>query len=338
MAQDDPAAGSISPESPYYLPEWERPYYLPEWVILSSPDLDLRQAVKVARANLKQVMLYFYEDDCADCKRFIRNNFTQRTILEKTNASYQLIAINVAGSQQLTDLYGKRMTEEDFAARNGILFAPSLLFLDKEGDTVVKLNGYTAPYKFRLALGYGTGQGRSHGSRFRDYFKHIDPVKANKEMNRQSFFLKPPYRLSRHEQPSIRPLLVIFEQANCMVCDEFHQSVMQRQETLELLDAFDVVQLDMRSDMLVMTPGGKQTTASNWAYSLGLKFAPTLLLFDEHGEKVLQSDEELNTFRVQSMLAYGLNQTARRTMSLRQFMKQRFEGHRERGIRVEQMR
>lgn len=318
----------------------ERLHHLPEWVIkvpLESP-LDLRLAVKTAQDNLKQVMLYFYEEQCADCDRFIRNNFTQRALLEKTNSSYQLIAIKVSGDRQLSDLYGKHMTEEEFSSRNGILFAPSLLLLDEEGDVVVKLNGYTAPHRFRLALGYGTGQGRSPGSRFRDYFKRIAPIAANKEMNRENYFLKPPYHLSRHQQPAIRPLLILFEQKNCMTCDEFHQSVLQHKETLKLLDAYDVVQLDMMSDTPLVTPAGKQTTASDWAKSLGLKFAPTLLLFDDVGEEVLRNDEELSLFLLQSMLAYGLEQATRRTMSLEQFMKQRFEGYREQGIRIEQMR
>ena len=205
----------ISPDRTHSLPSWmiQLPLQASPQSNLQAP-LDLGRVVKEVKAELKQVIFYFYEDNCADCDRFLRDSFTQRALFEKANKSYQFIAINVMGERLLKDLYGKTLSEEDFADSMGILFAPSLVFLDEVGDAVVKLNGYTAPHKFRLALDYGSGRGRTAGSRFRDYLQRMDPIASNKELNRESFFLKPPYRLSRHEQPAIRPLLVLFEQQN----------------------------------------------------------------------------------------------------------------------------
>jgi thioredoxin-related protein len=67
---------------------------------------------------------------------------------------------------------------------------------------------------------------------------------------------------------------------------------------------FDSVQLDMWSDVPVVTPSGKATTAKDWAKELGLFYAPSILFFDEKGKEILRIDSVVQFVRLRNVLNY----------------------------------
>ena len=66
----------------------------------------------------------------------------------------------------------------------------------------------------------------------------------------------------------------------------------------------DSVQLDMWSDTPVVTPGGKRTTAREWAKELELFYAPSLLFFDGQGRQIIKVDSVVGFFRLSNVLNY----------------------------------
>ena len=99
-------------------------------------------------------------------------------------------------------------------------YTPTLLMLDEQGKVVLRINGYFAPHKFDLALDFVAGRHEQAGA-FRAYYAR--PTAASGKLNEFKGGLPYPLRLRDARQDSYRPLLVMFEQANCCQCDELHR-------------------------------------------------------------------------------------------------------------------
>lgn len=298
--------------------------------------LDLREDVAEAAAANKRVLLYFYQDGCPYCKKLLEHNLGTPAIAEKTRRNYDVVAINLWGDREVTDLDGTVLSEKSFAERYKIMYTPTLLFLDERGRTVLRANGYYAPDKFDLALDYGMRHDTDSLS-FRDYAARQAPVSARGALHTQPFFLEPPHELTRKDAAARRPLLVLFEQRECAACDEFHRDVLARPRTRELLAKFDVAQLDMWGDAIVVAPDGAETTAADWARRLKVQYAPTLVFFDERGNEVFRAEAYLKSFHVQSVLDYVASGAYKSQPNLQRFIQQRADHLREQGVQVDLM-
>ncbi len=272
----------------------------PEWFKQSF--LDLREDAAEAAEADKRLLLYFYQDGCPYCAKLLRDNFGQREIAQKTREHYDVVAINLWGDREVIDLEGRGMTEKRFAAGLRVMFTPTLLFLDEQGRTVLRVNGYYHPAKFTAALDYASVD---RPIDFSAFLAQNQSGPASETLNEEPFFQKPPFALARSGSVSAqRPLLVLFEQPRCAACDEFHQDVLAREATRDQLDDFDVVQLSRWADTPVLTPSGERTTAREWADTLEVKYSPSLLFFDEAGREVFRTEAYLKSFHVQSALEY----------------------------------
>ena len=198
----------------------------PEWFKASF--LDLREDVAEAAAENKRVMLYFYQDGCPYCEKLINTNFAQRDIVAKTRGNFDVIAINMWGDNIVTDLQGNEVSEKNFSVGLKVQFTPTLLFLDEQGKVALRINGYYPPHKFMAALDYVAGR-QEQKQAFREYLAKENPVAARGKLHIEKGFLQPPYDLQR--EAGDKPLLVLFEQKECPVCDEMHGEAFRRLET-----------------------------------------------------------------------------------------------------------
>lgn len=296
--------------------------------------LDIREDVQEAASNDKRVLLYFYQDGCPYCKKLLETNFALRDIVERTRATLEVVAINLWGDREVTGFDGEATTEKQFAADLKVMFTPTMLFLDEQGDVVMRLNGYYPPHKFSAVLDY-VGERMEKQLAFRDYWEQQAPPAATGTLHRDPSYLQPPYRLSQRSAP--KPLLVLFEQKDCAACDELHLDILKRKESAELLHGFDVVLLDMWSATAVQTPDGSDTTAAEWAKQLGIQYAPTLVMFDHGGREVFRAEAYLKAFHIQSSLDYVLSGAYRDQPSFQRFVQARADALEAQGIHVDLM-
>lgn len=273
----------------------------PDWFKTSF--LDLPEDVAEAADDGKRLLLYFYQDGCPYCAKLLDDNFGQREIALKTQKHFDVVAINMWGDREVTALDGASMTEKEFAAAVKVMFTPTLLFLDEQGEVVLRANGYYQPEKFKAALDYGAGKARK-GESFEQYLARRSPEPAGGKLRDESFFAKPPYALARNRHPAERPLAVLFERKQCAACDEFHTDVLSRDETRKAFRPFEVVQLDIEADTPVLTPDGRQSTAARWASDLGVQYVPGIVFFDEQGREVFRTEAYLKSFHTRAALRY----------------------------------
>lgn len=66
----------------------------------------------------------------------------------------------------------------------------------------------------------------------------------------------------------------------------------------------NVVQLNMWADTPVTTPQGKKTTAKEWASSLDIFYAPSIVFFDDDGKEIIRVDSVARFYRLWGVLDY----------------------------------
>ena len=278
----------------------------PEWFKESFLDLpeDLKQAIA---AGKRGIIIYFGQQRCPYCQKLLKGNFGLNDIRTYTQQHFDVIAIDIWGVQELTDPKGNLLTEREYAVRENTNFTPSLIFIDADGNEALRLRGYYPPYKFRAALEYVADE-HYRTERFADYLRRAEGSLAFEadELNDEPFFDEPPYALQRNRFPSDKPLAVFFEQGNCHACDVLHAQPLQEAEIIERLNQFSNVQLDINSDIPVLTPGGEKMTAKSWAQSLGIFYTPSILLFDEQGKEIFRVDSVIQFYRLRNILNYVL--------------------------------
>ena len=295
--------------------------------------LDIREDVQDAAAAGKRVMLYFYQDGCPYCRKLLDTNFGLRELAERTQKNLDVIAINLWGDREVTDFSGNSVTEKRFAEALKVMFTPTLVFLDEQGAVVMRLNGYYPPHKFGAVIDY-VAQHKEKELAFRDYWAELSPPASMGIMHQSEEYLQPPYKLARYSKK--KPLLVLFEQKDCVHCDELHVDIFKREETRALLDGFDIVLLDMWADNELETPDGKQTSITEWARQLGIQYAPTMVIFDQ-GREAFRTEAYLKAFHTQSSLDYVLSGGYKEQPNFQRYIAARADALEAQGIHVDLM-
>ncbi len=312
-------------------PGFVNPGYIehPEW--FKNSFLDMREDVEEAAAAGRRVMLYFYQDGCPYCKKLMEVNLSQKDIVDRLKRDFDVIAINIWGDREVTDMDGEQLTEKRYARKLGVQFTPTLIFLDEQGKVVARLNGYYPPHQFRVVLDYVAGH-REKDMSLREYYASVSPAKSTGRLHIEPGYLEPPYRLDRRE--SDRPLIVLFEQKDCSACDELHLDIFRKPEVRKQLDRFDIVLLDMWSDTPVITPDGRQTTARDWARALNVQYAPTMVFFDGDRE-VFRTEAWLRSFHVESALDYVASKAWKQQPNFQRFIEARADRLRAQGRKID---
>ena len=304
----------------------------PDWFVDSF--LDIREDVAEAAAADRRVALYFYQDGCPYCKKLLDTNLALKDTAEKLRSGFHVIAINMWGDREVTDFDGAATTEKEFAGALRVMFTPTLLFLDEQGDTVLRVNGYYAPHKFNAALDYARVHAGS-GPGFREYLAGITAVPASGRLHSDPDFL--PATASLAERESGKPLLVFFEQKACAPCDELHTDILQRPGSREQLARLDAVLLDMWSNEPVRRPDGTTGSVAQWARELDVKYAPSLVFFDEDGKEVFRAEAYLRSFHIQSAMDYVASGAYLEQPSFQRFISARADALEAQGIHIDLM-
>lgn len=265
--------------------------------------LDFKEDIAEARAAGKRLMIIFHQDNCPYCNILVERNLSQKAIETAVRERFDVVALNMWGDREVTGLDGKTYTEKSFAAANKVQFTPTILFFDESGQMILRLNGYLPPARFKAALDY-VGQRQEKNLSFRDYAAAHEPAPARGSLHQEDFFRPAPYDLSRKANPKGRPIAVFFEQKDCPACDELHGKVLPDAATRQEIGKFHAIQLDMWSSQPVTLPDGRRTTAREWAKSLDVKYAPSLVLFDADGREVIRAEAFFKVFHVQGIFSY----------------------------------
>lgn len=305
----------------------------PEW--FKNSFLDLDDDVEEAAEAGKKLIVFFYQDGCPYCKKLLDDNFSQKSIADKTKKYFDLVAVNMWGDNELT-FKRKTYSEKTFSETASVMYTPTILFLDEKSRVVLRMNGYYQPDKFEAALDY-VQLNKFKVQKFSEYLAATSPVKAMGKLHNEIETLEQPYRFDRALKKA-KPLVVMFEQKQCPACDELHLDVLKKPESKALLKAFEVAVVDMWSKASIIKPDGAKTGISSWAKDLDIQYAPSMVFFDQNGKDVFRIEGYLKTFHVQSVLDYVAQKAYLKEKNFQRWIDKRAHKLRAEGIEVDLMK
>lgn len=296
--------------------------------------LDIRDDVAEAAKAGRRLMLYFHQDGCPYCAKLLRENFGDKAIADKTQKHFDVIAINLWGDREVTDLAGKPTTEKAFAKSLRVQFTPTLLMLDEKGGTALRLNGYVPPHQFHVALDYAGGRLEKKQA-YTDYLLTRELAPASGQLHEAPWLMKAPLDLSKREG---RPTLVIFEQKVCAGCDEMHAEGFPRTEVAALLARFRAARVDVASNEAVKTPDGKSLPMREWSRKMKIAYTPSFVFFDAAGKEVFRVEGYLRPFHLASSLDYVASGAYKKQPEFQRFIEARAAARRAQGEKIELMK
>ncbi len=299
--------------------------------------LDIGEDVAEAAADDKRLILYFYQDGCPYCEKLLQENFGDREIAATAQEGFDLVAINIWGDREVTDLEGEPTTEKQFAAALGVQYTPTMLLFDEGGDTVLRIDGYYPPHQFHQGLRYVALKREQAGETFPEFYRRQQPAAASGELHQEPGFLNAPLRLAEQRARSNRPLLLFFEQPVCAACDELHQDILQRDAVAESLAGFDAAVVNAFSADPIQTPDGRELPTREWSNELGILYTPSLVFFDADGNEVFRTEAYLKAFHIKGAMDYVASGAYEDEPSFQRFLQGRTAELQAQGVEIDMM-
>ena len=114
---------------------------------------DLQEDLAEANAEGKRMAIIFEQRGCVYCEKMHQEVFPQPVLHDYITENYFIIQMDLYGATEITDFDGEALAEKDAARKWGILFTPTILFLDDqvaEGETAQDATVSMIPGAFAL--------------------------------------------------------------------------------------------------------------------------------------------------------------------------------------------
>ena len=253
---------------------------LPDW--FKESFLEIADDVDEATEEGRHVMLFFDLNGCPYCDRMLEESFESEPLSSYIQANFDTIAINIQGDREIAFNDEISVTEKQLGEILKVHSTPALVFLDEDNKTVVRVNGYRAPERFRQVLEYvATRSYRS--TSLGDY------MQAKLDRNVYSLRDNPLFSEISDLSEVEGPLMIVFEDGSCYDCDEFHDGILADERVRKEIAPYTVVRLDADSNAPLRDFYGKETTPAEFAREHGMIYRPGVLLFED-GELLRRHD------------------------------------------------
>ncbi len=277
-----------------------KPTEYPKW--FKESFLDFNADIAEASAAGKRLMVLFHQDGCPYCNALVERNLSQKDIETTLRKNFDVVALNLWGDREIANIGGEKFTEKSFAAALKVQFTPTILFFNEEGKVILRLNGYLPPPAFKVAIDYVVNKLETKMA-YQDYMaKHLKKSEGGKLIS-EDFFLSPPYNLAQSVKNK-KPFAIFFEQKECPACETLHTQVLKSQDVRDAIKDFDVIQVDMWSDTSINMPNGLNASARQLAKLLDVKYAPTIVIFNEQGMEIIRSEAFFKVFHTRGLFTY----------------------------------
>jgi len=267
----------------------------PDW--FKESFLDIAADAKEANEDGKHLVLFMHLNNCPYCYKMLEENFINAPYTQFIKDNFDVLVINIRGDRDVDINETTSITEKEFAKILKVSYTPTILFLNKDNKTVLRLNGYRSIPAFKHAL---------------DYVQQTAYLKSSLNQFIESKNIKSIYQLREHPQfqnladlQSIpeKPLAILLEDKLCDACAEMHDGHLKNPVTKTLLKDFTVVRLDAQSDQALIDPAGNKTTVRAFVESLDISYRPGIVLYDK-GKEIRRIDAMLHTYHFQETLRY----------------------------------
>ena len=299
---------------------------MPSWFYNSF--LDFSEDIEELASQNKNLILFIHQDNCPYCHLFVTKNLANEEIKQKITKNFSIVDINMFGNRELTDVDGNDYTEKEYAIKHKIQFTPTLIFFDKNGKRVLRLNGYANIKNLNTALDY-VKMKRYKLMSYKDYLVEKSKKSA---LIREPDLFKDSKNFMRTENS--KKMAVFFESTVCEECKPLHNKLLKDTTTRNLLKQIDVYQVDMHSTKSIVTPQKIITKTKDWANKLNITHSPTVIFFDEKGDEIIRIESLFKNFHFQSIVDYAVSGAYKEEKEFQRYLTKRANSIRAKGIDV----
>lgn len=284
-ASEAPQRGKVTASPNHPAPAWFKESFL-----------EIQEdAVEAGEAD-KHLMLFFHLNNCPYCDRMLTESFEADPNMSYIRQHFDVIMLNVKGDREVVFNEELTVLEKELAELLEVRGTPAILFLTPENKPVARVNGYRAPPRFRSVLEYVSSKAYKTTTLTRFMARNLT---ADAYKLRDDALFQPIRDLSAIDGRAV----IVFENASCYDCAEFHDRLLAHAEVRKQLARFTVVRLDTDSEQTIVDISGNETTAAALAEQHEMSFRPGVLVFDE-GRLVRRLDSLVYTFHFSEGLRY----------------------------------
>ena len=131
------------------------------------------EAMKLAKAQNKPVVLHAYATWCGWCQKFNREVFPDAAIKEMMDERYIAARINIESPDSVA-FRGGMLTEQELSGALGVRGVPAHVFFSPEGERLTLLPGYAPAEQFIHVLRYIADKGYD-AETFEEYMERVMP-------------------------------------------------------------------------------------------------------------------------------------------------------------------
>lgn len=113
------------------------------------PFLGYDQGMQQARAQQKKVFIYFGRYGCGYCGKTNAETFSDASLRELYTKHYVLIYVDAENGERITLPSGERISEMELGARLNVFGTPVFLYMEANGDLILRAPGYKTVKDFK---------------------------------------------------------------------------------------------------------------------------------------------------------------------------------------------
>lgn len=116
-------------------------------------DGNLAQAFKAAKADDKRILLFFGATDCRYCQFMKQHILNDPAVLQFYRQHYVAYALDIRDPRPIRDETGQEMSMEAYARSLRVRLTPTLIYFDRDGESLFRQTGYIIDPKDFIELG-----------------------------------------------------------------------------------------------------------------------------------------------------------------------------------------
>lgn len=269
---------------------------MPSW--FADSFLDINEDVIEAKENNKNIMLFFHLADCPYCDAMLNENFKEGDTAKFIQNRFTVIAIDIKGDREIAINATTGITEKALSQKLKVQYTPTIIFLNTDGKTIYRTNGYRSSAAFKHVLKYIDDKAYNNMK----LSSYIEKDNANQD-DVYSFIPHKNLQKTNQFKDYKKPVAILFEDKDCTDCEFLHKQVINQKQVISEIDKFLFVRLDAYSNDKIIDFHGKETTPREWANKLGLNYRPGIVLFNEMKE-ITRIDGKLFSFHFKEVFRY----------------------------------
>jgi thioredoxin-related protein len=293
--------------------------------------LDFPEDIQNLKNENKRFILFVHQKNCPYCARFSEKVLSQKSIKNKILKDFGLIEFNMFGDREVVGMDGETYSEKEYAKKLGLQFTPAILFFDENRTKILQLNGYIKKKKFLSALEY-VAKKYENKETFNTYLMNKQNNKLNTDLIDESYINTNLKSLARSVNKN--QLAILFEIPQCDECEILHKNYLQEPMINSFLKKLDVAQINLSHNQVIVTPKKLISYSNDFAKSLDVSSAPTIVFFDKKGDEIIRIDSLYKMFHMQSIFDYVVSGAYKNEKEFQRYLTNRSLSIRKQGIDV----